>query len=146
MQTKGDARHDYIRHPRELPLLFRPIPRDIARARLVREEGTFGGLRFESLRNVRPGEVLEITSGVYEETQTFCGVVHWVRPLGRRFEVAVRFTNRDDAYAARMAEQVCYIEAFRRRLSRRTRRTVGVEEAAERWIARHAAAFPGTGE
>ena len=141
MSTPATTKRRYIRHPRDLPLLFRSIPRAFVREPAPETEQDLGGLCFESLRPVQAGMVLEVTVGVCGETQTFRGVVHWVRPLGRHFEVGLRFTDPDHAFRARMAEQACYIEAYRRRRSRRTGHTIGVEQAARAWIRRHAKAF-----
>ena len=40
---------DYIRHPRELPLLFRAIPRVLAKLPDALVEENHGGLRFDRL-------------------------------------------------------------------------------------------------
>lgn len=131
----------YIRHPRNLPLVFRTIPRQFVQAPESLQGQDLGGLRFEALCPVPPGAVLELTVNVCGETQTFRGMVHWVQPLGRHFEVGLRFTDPDDAFRARMAEQVCHIEAYRQRRSRRAGRTIGVDQAARTWMRRYAMAF-----
>ena len=100
-----------------------------------------GGLRFEALCPVPPGAVLEVTVSVRGETLTFRGTVHWVQLLGRHFEVGLRFTDQEHAFRARMAEQACHIEAYRRRRSRRAGRAIGLEQAAHTWIRRYAMAF-----
>jgi len=131
----------YMRHPRNLPLVFRTIPREFVQAPESSQGQDLGGLRFEALCPVPPGAVLELTISVCGETQTFRGTVHWSRPLGRHFEVGLCFTDPDDAFRARMVEQVCHIEAYRQRRSRRGGRSIGVEQAARTWIRRYAMAF-----
>ena len=131
----------YIRHPRSIPLVFRTIPREFVRSPAPPQAQDLGGLRFEALCAVPPGAVLELTVDVRGKTQTFRGTVHWTQPLGRRFEVGLRFTDPEDAFRARMAEQVCHIEAYRQRRSRQSGRAIGVEQAAHAWIRRYAMTF-----
>jgi len=142
MPRDATARRRYVGHPRDLPLRFRVIPREFARAPEAPPEEDLGGLRFESLRTVRPGAMLEVAVRVQGNTLTYRGTVHWVQSLGRRFEIGLRFTDREDAFCARMALQACRIEAYRRRRSRREGRSIGVEEAAQAWIRRYARGFP----
>ena len=59
-----------------------------------------------------------------------------------RCVVAVGFLDRADAYRARMVEQICHIEQYRRDVWQREGRRLTAEEAAREWIERYAAAFP----
>ena len=129
-----------LHHPACLPPRVREIPRPFA-PRLAAAERTFGALRFELARPPRSGALVEVSITVCGDVQRFRGTVHWVRPLGRRYEVALRLTDREHAYRARMIEQACQIEAYRQRESTRTGRALGLEQAAARWIERYARQF-----
>jgi hypothetical protein len=54
----------------------------------------------------------------------------------------VQFLDAADAFRARMVEQVCSIERYRREVRRREGRVLSGQEAAEEWIREHAARFP----
>jgi hypothetical protein len=142
MPRDATARRRYVGHPRDLPVRFRVLPREFVRASMAMPEERLSGLRFESLRPVSPGAVLEVAVRVRGKTLTYRGTVHWVQSLGRRFEIGLCFTDREDAFCARMALQACHIEAYRRRRSRREGRRIGVEEAARTWIRQYARSFP----
>jgi hypothetical protein len=58
------------------------------------------------------------------------------------FDLGVAFLNAEDAYRARMVEQICHIESFRRKLISNEGRTLTPEAAAREWIARYADSFP----
>ena len=142
MSTIGTTGNPYIHHPRGLTLQFRVIPRKSVRTRQLSQEPQLGGLRFESRRPVRPGALLEVTVVVCGESQTFRGAVHWVERIRRHFEIGLGFTSREDAFRARMTEQACHIEAYRRRCSRREGHAISAECAARAWIERYAETFP----
>lgn len=142
MSTNGVTEDSYIHHPRGLTLRFRVIPGEFMRAPQLSHEPDLGGLRFESRRPVRPGALLEVTVVVRGDSRTFRGAVHWVERLRRHFEIALGFASPEDAFCARMTEQVCHIEAYRRQCSRREGRAISAERAARAWIERYAETFP----
>jgi len=130
----------YLRQPRDAPLALRVIPRAFA-ARTPAPAPAAGGLCFEASRPPPAGAMVELCACIAGETLRFRGTVRWVRPLGRRFEVGVRLASAGDARRARAAQQAGHIEAYRRRESRRTGRSVGIEQAARTWIVLHASRF-----
>lgn len=67
--------------------------------------------------------------------------VVWCRQLGSNYQLGVAFCSGQDAYRARMFEQVCEIEAYRQRLARSEGRQLSGEEAAAEWIEQFAADF-----
>ena len=50
-----------------------------------------------------------------------------------------------DAFLARMVEQICHIEDYRQSVCRVEGRRLSAEEAAVEWIAQYAAQFPDIG-
>ncbi len=127
----------YIQHPAELPIHFREIPRTFSRVVGLPNENC-GVICFDSARPVCVSAILEVSVTVHGDTQSFRGMVRWVRSTGRRFEVAVCPMTREDAFTARMSEQVCHIEAFRRSTGRR----MDLGKATREWIRIHAPNFP----
>ncbi|HEU0077282.1 MAG TPA: hypothetical protein VFQ76_06510, partial [Longimicrobiaceae bacterium] len=61
---------------------------------------------------------------------------------GDHFCIGVQFLDAGDAFRARMVEQVCSIDRYRRQVREREGRELTGQEAAEEWIRDHAARFP----
>ena len=68
--------------------------------------------------------------------------VVWCRALAGGAELGVEFLNRDDAFRARMVEQLCYIENYQKAVKRIEGRVLSMEEAASEWIGKYAPQFP----
>ena len=56
--------------------------------------------------------------------------------------MGVEFLDRDDSFRARMVEQVCHIEQYKRQVLETEGRVLNGEQAAKEWIRRYAASFP----
>jgi len=130
----------YSRHPTCLPAHVREIRKPFAPDH-YNAERTLGGIRINLASYIPAGAIVEVSIEVCGRTERFRGTVHCIRSAGRRFEMAIRLTDPEQAFHARMVEQACQIEAYRRRASRREGRTLGIEQAASRWIAAHARRF-----
>ncbi|MBU6949964.1 PilZ domain-containing protein [Hahella sp. HN01] len=68
--------------------------------------------------------------------------VIWCNDVGNGFEIGLRFMSEKDAFAARMVEQVCHIEHYKREVLATEGRRMSGEEAAIEWIEKHAPDFP----
>ena len=68
--------------------------------------------------------------------------VAWCKDRRGYYEVGVEFLAEDDMFRARMVEQVCHIEHYRKAVKAKEGRRLSREEAALEWIAKHAADFP----
>jgi len=105
-----------------------------------------GGLAFLFHQTVEPGTLLLIRiSHVRPEFETEARVA-WCRVLEDEedvaIEVGVQFLNSEDAFRARMVEQVCHIDEYRRRVRAIEKRDLSPEEAAMEWVEKFAALFP----
>ncbi len=101
-----------------------------------------GGLRCRVSEPFAAGELVSVRIALVEPAHEIAGQVVWCRPANGRWDVAVRFLNAQDAYAARMIEQICHIESYKADILRREGRALSAEEAAQEWIAQYAAQFP----
>jgi len=70
--------------------------------------------------------------------------VAWCRQRHGRYQLGVAFLDSEAAFQARMVEQVCHIEHYRRQRLEQDGRVLTAREAALEWIARYAAKFPST--
>jgi len=138
----------YIRHPSEIPLEFRVAgpggpPAGGGRPRLA--DLGLGGLCFRAPAPALPGQELLIRVPLVDPELELRGRVVWCRRRGPAWEVGVAFHEEAEAHRARMVEQICHIERYRREVRRREGRELSSEEAAREWIARYAARFPRPG-
>ena len=85
---------------------------------------------------------MSVTIPVLDANHEMHGWAAWCRPVGDHFETGMAFATEEDAFLARMVEQVCHIEAYRRRVRVSEGRTLTSEHAAREWIEKFAAKFP----
>ena len=71
--------------------------------------------------------------------------VAWCRLRDGEYELGLSFIDPDDAFRARMVEQICHMEHYRRQVHETEGRSLTTEEAAREWIERNAARFPPAG-
>ena len=132
----------FIRHPSDIPIEFSahddaPLSRS-GQAHDV----SFGGLAFESTECPTSGAIIQIRIPTVNPPFETRGEVVWCRRLDGRYEVGVRFLEHSDAFKARMVEQVCHIEQYKRDVLEREGRKLTGTAAAREWISKHAADFP----
>lgn len=130
----------FFRHPTEIPVEVWTSD-DEPKAYKRSENVSFGGLAFRSDRVWRQGVLLQLR--VPFVTPPFQSVVRvvWCHKQSDYYEVGVEFMEKNDIFKARMVEQVCQIELYRRDLAQHGR-LLNVEEAALEWISRFADKFP----
>jgi hypothetical protein len=101
-----------------------------------------GGICFRSREYLEPGTMLELTVPDLNDTRPLRGRVVWCRQHGREYETGLSFATEAEVFHARMVEQVCHIEAYRKRVRKRDGRELSSERAAREWIAKYAHRFP----
>lgn len=132
----------FIRHPAEVPLEVRAGD-GAAPASLHATNVSLGGLCFLSAARMPAGTRVRLRIPTVSPPFEAEAQVVWCRPhAGGGWDVGARFLTAGDAFRARMVEQVCHIEQYRRDRAREGRVLTGTEAARE-WIARHASGFPG---
>jgi len=133
----------FIRHPTDIPI-------DIQYAALppvshqALHNVSLGGLAFKSLAAWEVGSVVTLRIPLVKPPFESIGQVVWCRTYEAAYYVGVEFIEQNDVFKARMVEQVCQIERYRRMLEKEGRK-ITIEEAAMEWIQRYAADFPTTG-
>ncbi len=131
----------FIRHPVSMPIEI-----DESSHR----EGTpyvlnigYGGLAFRSEKTIKLGTVVNIKISCIQPAFEAQAKVVWCGKHQYGAEIGVEFLNADDAFMARMVEQICYIETYKNEVALKENRTLTSEEAAVEWINKYAANFPG---
>lgn len=131
----------YIRHPADIPIeiQFEDIVAD--KVEYLNNIG-LGGLSFRSIKEVKIGSALRIKIPLVKPIFETVGRVVWCRKNGDIFDIGVKFVVPDDAYRARMVEQVCYIEHYKKEILDKEHRKISGQEAAIEWIQKYAKKFP----
>jgi hypothetical protein len=132
----------FIRHPTDVPI-------EVSRAGRLAAGYTrnisHGGLAFQSRVDFEPGALVEVRIPTVRPRFESRARVVWCNARQGEFELGVEFLEVEDAFRARMVEQVCYIETYRQDVLRTEGRSLSSEEAAMEWIGRYAADFPDPG-
>ncbi len=146
----------YIRHPADVPIEFTATDeRSVEHVASLAEgdEGTspeksmaqdvsLGGLSFSSTQRLTVGSLVNIKIPIVDPPFEAQAKVIWCLSRPDRFEAGIEFTSKEDAFTARMVEQVCHIEHYRMWVQEVEGRTIDGEHAAEEWIGKFAHDFP----
>jgi len=130
----------FIRHPTDMPI---EVLADGASQtdQSLRNVG-HGGLCFRYAREIPVGAVMRVRIAVTRPAFEAEVRVAWCLPEGETYQVGVEFLERDDLFRARMVEQLCRIEDYRRDLRKNRGRHLSSQEAALEWISKFAKSFP----
>lgn len=131
----------FIRHTADVPIEVRAVPG----AAPVVQHGTNvseGGLAFVSDACLDAEGTIEVRIPEVDPPFEARARVVWCRPEGARYLVGVQFMDASDAFRARMVEQVCTIEKYRRDVRVQEGRELNAQEAAAEWIQKFAGRFP----
>jgi hypothetical protein len=129
-----------LRHPVEVPIHICACQNQ---PRMRLDNFSYGGLCCISPTALPLGAQVEIDiPDIQPPSYHGLGVVAWCRHAIDHFEVGIQFASESAAFASRMAEQVCEIEVYRRKILRRYGRTLSTEEAAQEWIGKYARRYP----
>jgi hypothetical protein len=132
----------FIRHPIDMPVEI-GMHEICGQSALQAHDISLGGLALHSEQALHPGTRVRIRIAHVEPPFEAPAQVAWCQAnLEEGFELGVTFLDADDAFLARMVEQVCHIEDYRRSVQRTEGRNLSAEEAATEWIDRYAAQFP----
>ena len=134
----------FIRHPADIPIEVSPAAQGGGRAPRLVNVG-MGGLAFRSHSAFTPAHVVKVRIGCVRPAFETTARVAWCRACGGEYELGLAFIDPDDAFRARMVEQVCHIEHYRKEVRATEGRELTSEEAAVEWTSKHAAAFPAAG-
>jgi hypothetical protein len=138
------SEHGFIEHPCDQPLSLRRI-KTAGKNFNSDHYHVCGGISLITRQTFKPGTIIEIRTRIRGEATSFKGRILWIKEYkGRTSQLGVVFEDTEQAYMARMIEQLCYIEHYRRKQYSEGRR-LATHEAANEWIARHSHCFPQIG-
>ena len=136
----------YIRHPSDIPIQI--DANSETTVAIGRAEGqqlsnvSHGGLAFNASRSFATGSVITLKINVVQPAFEAEGLVTHCDQEGEHYVIGIEFLSKDSLFVARMVEQICHIEHYKREVSQSEGRELTGEEAAKEWIERYAASFP----
>lgn len=137
--TSQQRERAYVRHPARVPIHVASVSPGTA---MQADDVSYGGLSFTCRERHRAGTEIEIRIPDVDAGFHARARVAWCRSTKTGYRVGVRFLDPDDAFRSRMVEQLCAIEAYRRKVHETEGRELSGEQAAAEWIARYAGGFP----
>ena len=136
----------FIRHPVDVPIEVDTDDPSLPASAVHTHDISRGGLAFRCGFAVRPGLHVGIRIPYVKPAFEARARVVWCRPHdAQSYELGVIFLDAEDAFLARMVEQVCHIEDYRKSVLRVEGRELSAEDAAIEWIEKYAAQFPELG-
>lgn len=131
----------FIRHPTDIPI------------ELIQEDGpgasspalcdvSHGGLSFRHASPVAVGTLVRLRIALTRPPFETGARIIWCLSDGEAWQIGVEFLDPDARFQARMVEQVCHIEKYRREQRNHGGRQLSSHEAALEWIEKFAQAFP----
>jgi len=141
MNTAKKLMRSYIRHPSDIPLEYKLDSIDDS-AILNLNNVSYGGVSFNSEAPINVGSIIQLKIlFVQPEFVSKCQV-SWCQMEGEYYVIGAMFLEQNDAYMARMVEQICHIEHYKNEVKRRDGRDISGEQAANEWISKFASNFP----
>jgi hypothetical protein len=136
-----EEHRSFVRHPTDISI---EILTDYhcGRAQTHLRNVSVGGLACESDVCLDQGTIVGVRIALVEPVFEAAGRVVWCRIQANAFEVGIQFVNPEDVFAARMVEQICQIEHYKKEVREKEGRHLSAEEAASEWIAKYAAEYP----
>jgi hypothetical protein len=144
MDSAEVLERSFVRHPVDIPISIDAEGLPPGGSRRVKDVG-LGGLACRSEHPLQVGSTVVLTIPLVTPPFRAAASVVWCRGDGPDYEVGVRFREADDAFAARLVEQICQIEHYRREVLHVEGRVLDAESAAAEWIGRYAAQFAAMG-
>lgn len=132
---------NFIRHASDIPLSIN-VETDSTPQAHQSLNISEGGLSFVAEQVIPIGKTVTITVPSISSQLKLKGEVVWCKKLGKHFTIGVQFHSDEESFTARMVEQICHIESYRKYVLQKEGRALNSDEAAEEWIKKYADRFP----
>ena len=132
----------YIRHPSDIPIKVVAASPEAANNKPLLTNVSHGGLSFITQAPVQVGVCIRLKIDSVTPIFEVEGLVTYCNQEQGHFVIGIEFIRKDDLFVARMVEQICHIEHYKREMAAQQGRVLTGEEAAREWIQKYAAKFP----
>jgi len=134
MNTKPQ---NLIRHPQQIPISIQAVEPDA-----INNVVYLGELAVYCKSNFPIAAKVMLHIRISDTVAKLAGKIIWSYKSKHGYLLGISFQSESEAYRMRMIEQLCYIEAYRKKLRAKEGRYLNREEAAAEWIARYSKDFP----
>jgi hypothetical protein len=141
MANMGKERRKYIRHPSDIPIVYELTDAAVHQKENLRNI-SIGGLSFRTDRCLEKETPIVIQIDLVRPVFKGKAIVMWCRLHNEYYDIGVQFVDKDTEFRARMVEQICHIEQYKREILEKEGRELSGEEAAREWINKYAKDFP----
>ncbi len=137
----GVEHRNFIRHPSDIPVRLLSTDAQSGALRPMANV-SIGGLACVSVDPLELGNMVKVGFPMIDENELIDGRVVWCHRLGESYQIGVEFLDAKEAFRARMCEQICHIEQYRKDAFDNDGRALSAEAAAQEWIGKYASTFP----
>lgn len=134
---------EFVRHTVDVPLEISSVDSPSSPRSSVNVSS--GGLSFLMDACLTVGQIVHLHIPTVTPPFDADARVVWCRPEGDKYLTGVAFLDPTQAFKARMVEQVCAIEQYRKEIAEKEGRALTSQEAAAEWIRKFAGRFPSNG-
>lgn len=131
----------YIRHPANIPVQIEVESEAAGNIRRLANV-SHGGLAFNSAAPIAKGSVIRLIIDAVDPVFAAQGIVTHAHREQAHYVIGIEFIHRNDLFVARMVEQICHIEQYKREVAANEGRQLSGQEAATEWIRKYANSFP----
>lgn len=130
-----EERRQFVRHPIEIPLSYKVLQKDKLNLTQTTNLSDFG-ISFLSDEPLVEGQLIEISIFSPRNHLQAKSIVKWQKysTVEGKYRVGVMFISRQEGFRARMIEQICHIDVYRKRKMQEEQRDIPYNEAAFEWI------------
>jgi hypothetical protein len=105
----------YIRYPAEVSIEYKISGENIERNDYTKNI-SFGGLCFQAQSYIEPGTVIILKFPTINLHSEVVGEIVWCSEKKETTEIGVKFRNENDAYRARIIEEICYLKNYQKQI------------------------------
>jgi Tfp pilus assembly protein PilZ len=131
----------FIRHSTTIPIEY-AIGDSTVYSKEYLKNISQGGLCIRADVNIKPGSEILIRIPMCMPVFEAEGVVIWCNKANKKYEVGVKFTDKETEFRLRMVEQICYIEPYKKKTLKKESQKLSEEAYTEEWIDKYAKYFP----
>ncbi|PZP23997.1 MULTISPECIES: PilZ domain-containing protein [Pseudomonas] len=130
----------FLRHPSDMPIELKLRDQQrLPRQRL--NNISLGGVACNCTERLQNGTPIELRIPLFGDDATCNGVIAWCEKEASGYLVGITFIDEDTLFKARMVQQVCQIERYRREREEQLGTQLGIEDVAQEWMSAHAEEF-----
>lgn len=130
----------FIRHPSDIPIEILYENESDSAERFLNNISS-GGLSFTAREALIEGAIVRVRIPIIQPMFEARGRIVWCRKEELGYDVGIEFVETKDIFKARMVEQVCHIEHYKREMQEKEGRLLSGREAAMEWISKYAGSF-----